>query len=152
MSGRCVIVVVAALASLAGCSPSYQAVRMDVPAGAIVRIEPGVHTPAVLFKTPFVGRFEIGSLDVRGGIPLVFELDEESAKRYGANRAIKICARLAVGKPTAFAQTQTLQLAPSEDSLSTLVQGQVTEISAFVADPNENNKQLVRITMRRAPF
>jgi hypothetical protein len=137
--------------AVAGCGAEFQSVRMDVPMGAQVHINEGVDSPAIDFVTPFVGRFEIGSLATGGGIPLVFKLDEGAAHRYGGNGAIQIYGRLSIGKPTEFARTQTLRLAPSEDRISALVRGEVSEISAFVTDPNAN-RTLCIITMRMTPF
>ena len=141
-----------AVALAAGCSPDFQSVRMDIPVGATVRIPEGVHTLEKRFRTPFVGRFEIGSTDPLGGFPLDFYLEGEAARRYGADRAIHIYARLSVGKPTSFSKSQTLRLAPSEDKIRALVEGSLSEIEAFVVDPNADDRRLAVVTMRMAPF
>jgi hypothetical protein len=135
-----------------GCGADFQAVRMDVPQGAKVQIPAGVGTPAVAFETPFQGRFDIGSLKVAGGIPMVFSLDAPAASRYGSDHPIEIYARLSVGAPTDFARTQTLRLAPSESRLRALVRGEVSEIEAFVSDPNAGNRKLCVVTMRMTRF
>lgn len=144
--------VIACSAAIAACGPSYQAIRMDVPAGAIVRIPAGSETEELSFSTPFTGQFQIGSLAVDAGIPVVFELDQVAAAQLGGSQPISIYARLSVGEQTDFSQTQTLRLGPSEDSLRSLVRGDVSEITAFVTDPDAGNQRLAIITMRLAPF
>jgi hypothetical protein len=146
------VAVAFATVAAAGCGGEFQSVRMDIPVGAKVTINAGVYTPKLSFVTPFVGRFEIGSLDPMGGIPIEFSLAGDAARRYGSERPITIYGRLSVGNPTDFARTQTLRLAPSEDRIKSLVQGAVSEIEAFVVDPNEDNRRLAVITMRMAPF
>jgi hypothetical protein len=141
----------ALLLALAACKPQFQMVRMDIPVGAQVHIDAGFGTPTVDFATPFVGRFEIGSLVEGGGIPMVFSLDDNAAKRYGGEHAVKIYARLSIGDQTDFSRTQTLRLAPEEDRLRALVRGEISEYSTFVSDPSANQR-LCQVTLRMAPF
>ncbi len=137
---------------LAGCATEYQRIRMDVPVGATVTIPSGYAIEERGFPVPFVGDFEVTSLATISGTPMVFHLDEAAAKRLGADRALDIYARLSVGKPTRFARTQTLRLAPSEALLRSLVSGEQSEISAYVSDPNSGNRRLAILTMRMVPF
>ena len=142
-----------ALLLATGCNHRLVRVRMDVPAGSRVTFNAGAGTPEVITRTPFVGQFESGSLEAEQGWRMIFELDDASAQRLGGRGATRIFARMTVGKPTAFGATQTLRLAPSEDSLRALVSGGVSEISAYVSDPNElGNPHLTQIVMRMAPF
>jgi len=139
------------LALAAGCGSRYQSVRMDIPVGARVHIDPGYSTPAVDFTTPFVGQFEIGSLAVGGGIPMRFSLDAATAQRYGADHPVEIYARLSVGKPTEFARTQTLRIVPKEDRVRALIRGEISEYSTYVEDPSVQ-RRLCELTMRMSPF
>jgi hypothetical protein len=145
-------VLVAALL-LSGCYGTPVSIRMDVPAGATALIKKGVYTPAVAFATPFVGRFESGNLNVAGGFPIEFKLEPRAAAKYGADHEVTIYARLNVAKPTEFTRTQTLRLAPSEERIRALIRGEVSEISAFVADPSEEGQpRLCTVVMRMTPF
>jgi hypothetical protein len=130
-----------------GCTATLQDVRVDAPLNAVVHID----SAGVATRVPFQGKFETAGIDVPG-IPLTFDLDEANARRIGGDRAVRIYGRLALGAPTELSKTQTLRLAPSENSLRSLLRGEVSEVSAFVTDPNENNVQLARLVLRMAPF
>jgi len=134
--------------SLAACVGELQSVRMDAPVGAVAHI--AAATP-VTVATPFIGQFETGTLDTSGGLRVEFTLDAMAAARIGASQPITIYGRLWVGKQTELSATQTLRLGPSEASLRSLVRGEVSEITAFVSDPNEAVR-LAQITMRMQPF
>lgn len=138
---------------LAGCSGQLVTLRMDVPVGARVVIPRGYGTPEVDFATPFVGQFESGSMTLAGGYPMVFKLDAAAAKGYGGDHAVDIFARLNVNNPTDFSKTQTIRIAVSDERLRALLRGEVSEISAYVEDPNEaKHPKLAIITMRLARF
>ncbi len=136
-----------------GCIGTLVSIRMDVPRGAAVTLAAGVGTEALSLTTPFVGQFESGSLAREGGYPLVFDLDAASAAAYGSDRPVRVFSRLSITNPTRFARNQTLRIAPSETSLRALIRGEVSEISSFVADPNElDSPHLAEIVMRMAEF
>jgi hypothetical protein len=146
------ILVVIALATL-GCSGRLVHVRMDVPVGARVNIPRGFQTPEINLATPLVAVFESGSMAIAGGYPLVFKLDADAAKTYGADHPVDIYARLNVNNPTDFSRTQTIRIPMSDEKLKALIRGEVSEISAYVEDPNEANRpKLAVITMRLARF
>jgi hypothetical protein len=146
-------IVVAAGLVLAGCSGNLVHVRLESPVGAQVIVPQGFRTPELTLTTPMTITMESGSMALSGGYPLIFRLDENAARSYGAGHAIDIYARLNLNKPTEWARTQTMRIPISDEKVRALIRGEVGEISAYVEDPNEvTGQQLAVITMRLARF
>ena len=139
--------------ALSACTGYQVHVRMDVPVGARITIPRGFQTPEINLATPVVAIFESGSMAIAGGYPLKLTLDADAAKNYGADHPVDIYGRLNVNKPTDFSRTQTIRIPMSDEKLRALLRGEVSEISAYVEDPNEPSRpKLAVITMRLARF
>jgi hypothetical protein len=151
--------------TLVGCAhaPQLVNVRLDEPR-AQVTIPPGLFTPEVKTETPFVGRFEVTGLAPFGGHPLIFDIDDETARRFGGERATRIYGRLSVAHPHWPGPNQALDVTPSPDDLRALLSGQVEQITAWVvADKDSdhdhpgcckktNHRRVAALTLRTTPF
>ena len=140
------------ISTWAACAPTYVTVQVDAPVPAHVIIEEGAVTPSFETDTPFRGNFEAVSTRTRDGIRLLFELDQATARRYGAEDKVTLYGRLAVGQPTSLPREE-LHVAIPEDKLRALLRGELEQVWTFVIDHRVTPpKEVARLVLQLEEF
>lgn len=136
---------------LAGCSSSFQEVRIDAPLDAKVVIREGLGEPDIETHTPFVGRFEAVSLSDWAAYYLTFELDQRAAARYGLSQPITLYGKLVVEASDEISGSQTIDIPVPDEKIRQLVAGSRYEIEEH-RTIRDSGKVLAEIWLRTAPF
>ncbi len=153
---RLVLPLAALFAIACGAAPTLR-VRMDVPAGAELRID--LHRPAgqvvsggepVEVQLPMIAEMETST---SSGYPVVMTIPREVARRYGADREVVLRGSLWVFAPTDDVPSGSLVPLPLPDAreaveerFRNIVRGEVSTIEFFTTDPTAG-RNVVRIEL-----
>jgi hypothetical protein len=135
-----------------GCSQARFTLRVEEPSGARLEVAPGAFEAGGELPIPFEATFapmgDWQAYQVRLTLPPAV------AARYGGRQAeLTLYGKLYVHPATDIARGSVVRLPIGEERLHSLVEGRVSEINAYVYDPNAFEQQtLARIVLRAQPF
>ncbi len=135
-----------------GCTRTF-ALRLDSPAGATLHIPKGEFTPARSLPIPFIATFQPGAQFLY--YPVTLTIPAAYSARYGgAGNEVRLHGRLYIYNATQLTENRTVRLPIPDQRITSLITGQVAEITQFVFDPSEplGETYLARIVLRTSPF